>query len=110
MTEFCLSLCKGTFYSFIAGGQTLAEWYHPQPDWLKALTRSPILKMYFRHVLRCLERHWLLSLILACPFFHSAAWADDAAVSPPVAFDIPMQNAAGALTEFAQQANLTLIF
>ena len=48
----------------------------------------------------------LFALSMLC----SPVWADDSSGGPLVAFDIPRQRADLALTEFAEQADLTLVF
>ena len=53
--------------------------------------------------------HRLLSLLvlsMLCPL----VWADDSSGNPEIVFDIPQQRVDLALTEFAEQADLTLVF
>ena len=51
-----------------------------------------------------------LASLFALSMLCSLAWADDSSSDPRVAFDIPQQRADLALTEFAEQADLTLVF
>lgn len=51
-----------------------------------------------------------LASLFALSMLCSLAWADDSSSDPRVVFDIPQQRADLALTEFAEQADLTLVF
>lgn len=51
-----------------------------------------------------------LASLFALSMLCSLVWADDSSSDPRVAFDIPQQRADLALTEFAEQADLTLVF
>ena len=63
-----------------------------------------------RLLLASIKTAWLVLVLLFPLFFTVVVKADIHAVSQPIYFNIPQQRADLALTTFAEQANLTLVF